>query len=120
MSEIRANTISDAAGTGPATLTGQSAAKAWVQCDTSGAIVGSYNIASFTDVSVGRYEYSFTNNLISANDGASVGAARSGVPIDEIASTNFGPNTLELNLYDASGSGAVDGNGYAAMFGDLA
>ena len=30
MSEIRATTISNAAGTGPITMTGQYAAKAWV------------------------------------------------------------------------------------------
>ncbi len=37
MSEIRATTISDAAGTGPITLTKQSAAKAWVSYNNNTA-----------------------------------------------------------------------------------
>jgi len=38
MSEIRATTISNAAGTGPITLTGQSAAKAWVNFNGTGTV----------------------------------------------------------------------------------
>ena len=50
MSEIRATTISDAAGTGPITLTKQSAAKAWVSINSaSPAIRGSLNASSLTD-----------------------------------------------------------------------
>lgn len=55
MSEIRATTISDAAGTGPITLTGQSAAKAWCHfTQASAAIQDSFNASSLTDAAVGR------------------------------------------------------------------
>ena len=67
MSEIRANTVSNAAGTGPATLTGQSAAKAWVRVNTSAAIVDSFNTASITDVGTGNNTANFTSNMANAN-----------------------------------------------------
>lgn len=67
MSEIRATTISDAAGTGPITLTGQSASKAWANwTQISNTIVDSFNYSSYTDNGTGRSELSFTNSM--AND----------------------------------------------------
>jgi len=65
MSEIRANTISDAAGTGPVTLTKQSAAKAWVTFDGTGtvAINDSFNISSLTDRGTGLYRTNFSSNM---------------------------------------------------------
>lgn len=62
MSELRANTISDAAGTGPVTLTGQYAAKAWVNFNGTGtvAIRQSGNVSSITDNGTGDYTVNFT------------------------------------------------------------
>jgi hypothetical protein len=60
MSEIRATTISDLAGTGPATLTGQYAAKAWVNSMALGLwLFGSFNMSSITDVGTGDYIVNF-------------------------------------------------------------
>ena len=63
MSEIRANTVSNAAGTGPVTLTGQYAAKAWVNFNGTGtvAIRESGNVSSITDNNAGSYTVNFTN-----------------------------------------------------------
>lgn len=65
MSEIRATTISDSAGTGPITLTKQSAAKAWINFDGTGTIAtrDSYNISSLTDNATGDYTTAFTSNF---------------------------------------------------------
>ena len=65
MSEIRATTISDLAGTGPATLTGQYAAKAWVDFTQVGtqSINDSFNVSSITDVAVGRTTPTLTNAM---------------------------------------------------------
>jgi|SaaInlV_120m_DNA_3_1039746.scaffolds.fasta_scaffold44058_2 hypothetical protein len=65
MSEIRATTISDAAGTGPITLTGQSAAKAWVNFNsiTTVSIRESLNVASLTDVGVGDTAVNLSNSM---------------------------------------------------------
>jgi hypothetical protein len=63
LSEIRANTVSNAAGTGPVTLTGQSASKAWVDGNGTGtvSIDASFNISTMTDNGTGQYTFSFTN-----------------------------------------------------------
>ena len=65
MSEIRANTVSNAAGTGPVTLTGQSAAKAWMNFNgnTGGGIRSSFNGSSFTDNGTGNYTVNLTNAM---------------------------------------------------------
>ena len=67
MSEIRATTISDAAGTGPITLTGQSAAKAWSCIDgNTPALLNSFNVSSLTDSATGIW-YSTMTNAMSAD-----------------------------------------------------
>ena len=65
MSEIRATTISDAAGTGPIALTKQSAAKAWVNFNGVGtvAVRDSENVSSLTDNGTGDYSFSFISNV---------------------------------------------------------
>lgn len=57
MSEIRATTVSNLAGTGPVTLTGQSASKAWVNFNGGGTIAArdSFNLSSLTDNGTGNY-----------------------------------------------------------------
>ena len=78
MSEIRANTVSDAAGTGPVTLTKQSAAKAWVNFNGTGtvAVRDSFNVASLTDGGTGAYTVGFTNNFSSADHAPVFGGRR--------------------------------------------
>ena len=69
MSEIRATTISNLAGTGPATLTKQSAAKAWVNFNGTGtvAIRDSFNVASLTDNGTGDYSLVLTSAMDSGD-----------------------------------------------------
>ena len=67
MSEIRADTISDSAGTGPITLTKASAAKFWVKMAINAEPIGTgLNLSSATDVSSGITSITFTNNMASA------------------------------------------------------
>jgi hypothetical protein len=65
MSEIRATTISDAAGTGPITLTKQSAAKAWVNFSGQATISirNSLNVSGLVDNGAGDYTVNFTNTF---------------------------------------------------------
>jgi len=79
MSELRANTISDAAGTGPVTLTGQYAAKAWVNFDGTGtvSIRESENVGSITDNGTGDYTVKFTTAMPDANYCVSLGGSTS-------------------------------------------
>ena len=68
MSEIRATTISDLAGTGPATLTKQSAAKVWISVNQTGtqAILNSFNVSSITDIFAGKTVVNYSSAMASA------------------------------------------------------
>ncbi len=68
MSDIRANTISDAAGTGPIDLYKQSAAKAWARYDGSSILADSFNVASTVDgATTGQTTVNFTNDMSDGN-----------------------------------------------------
>ena len=69
MSEIRATTISDAAGTGPITLTAQAAAKAWVNFNGTGtiAIRNSLNTSSVSDNGIGVYGTNYSSHFNAAD-----------------------------------------------------
>ena len=114
MSEIRATTISDAAGTGPITLTKQSAAKAWVNFNGSGTIAtrDSFNVASLTDSSTGNYSVNFSNNFSNGNyasvanqgnNNASNPGGLGGITIGHTAS-----NLSSIETYNSSNGGNND------------
>jgi len=69
MSELRADTITASNGTSPVTLTGQTAAKAWVNFNGTGtvAIRESANASSITDNGTGNYTVNFTTAMTDAN-----------------------------------------------------
>ena len=64
MSTLKADTIQSTSG-GAATLTKQSAAKAWItyKGTSTNAIKESFNMASVTDNGTGDYTMSFTNSM---------------------------------------------------------
>jgi len=69
MSELRATTISNLAGAGPATLTGQEGAKVRSRHNSSGSELGSsLNVSSVTDHATGDATVTFTNAMATAND----------------------------------------------------
>ena len=76
MSDIRANTISDAAGTGPIELTKQATAKVWCTVNRGTNPVSffqSFGITSVTDQGIGQYQVAFTsafNTTRYANSGS--------------------------------------------------
>ena len=81
MSELRVGTLSNAAGTGPATLTGQYAAKAWVNYNAQTnpvTIRASKNVSSITDSGTGNQTVNFTTAMSSANYVAVEGGTRDG------------------------------------------
>jgi hypothetical protein len=64
MSELRANTISAANGTGPVTLTKQHAAKAWASVDQSSTdhpVYDSFNVSGTEDIGAGVTKITFSN-----------------------------------------------------------
>jgi len=69
MSELRTDTITASDGTSPVTLTGQTAAKAWVNFNGTGtpAIRQSGNVSSITDNSTGNFTANFASSLTDAD-----------------------------------------------------
>ena len=121
MSEIRVTTVSDTAGTGPVTLTKQSAAKAWAGNVTDSAVSSSsFNISSISDTGTGDNRLNLTNNMSAANYSVV---------------SMVGPNAATprvISLYDSpaasyrvfctvpSSDGASGGASNTTAFGDLA
>ena len=118
MSELRANTISDAAGTGPATLTGQSAAKMWGKF-TPIAVVGGFNLGSFTDNGTGDYTVSITNAFASFSD-ANCPTSHRGTG-NAIAVSQFDSTTSwSINVLTPNTAAYSDAESQGSGFGDLA
>ena len=115
MSEIRATTISNAAGTGPATLTGQSAAKAWVRVESQ-VLANSFNISSISDESTGVFNANFSSSF-SAFDYS--GHHTTGHEEPFISTTGSASYTRCINK--SSGGTLVDAVvGTVTLHGDLA
>ena len=67
-SVLNVDTIVDAAGTGPVTLTKQSAAKAWFNFNQDGpAVDNSLNVSSITDVGTGIFDPQWANSFSNAD-----------------------------------------------------
>jgi len=68
MSTLKADTIQNTSG-GAATLTKQSAAKAWWNLNGTGTIAerGSFNISSHDDVGTGLYDANYTSAMADGN-----------------------------------------------------
>jgi hypothetical protein len=122
MSEIRATTISDAAGTGPITLTKQSAAKAWCHFTTvsTTAVNESFNVASLTDTGTGDTNVNLTNAFTSASivAGFNVGDGSSGDQSFIQSSTT----ASSIHCFNYNGANAVFDSSLCAVSGqgDLA
>lgn len=108
MSELRATTISDLAGTGPVTLKKQSASKAWVNFNGTfngtGTIAArdSENVSSLTDNGTGDYTISFSNAFGAADFSAVATTAYTHFVVNMIAVLNLSANDyVQVNFnYD--------------------
>ena len=123
MSEIRATTISDAAGTGPIALTKQSAAKAWANFNGTGtvAIRDSFNVASLTDNGTGDVDLNFTSSF--ANDDYCASGACGTVGVQSGFVTDLGTKTtgvFGVTPRTAAGSAYDFIRVSTAIHGDLA
>jgi len=74
-SVLNVDTLTDAAGTGPVTLTKQSAAKAWGHFEGSDATLDdSFNCSSLTDNGTGDFNPQFSSNMVNAHFAAAADA----------------------------------------------
>jgi hypothetical protein len=130
MSEVRADTITASNGTGPVTLTKQSAAKAWSIFDqvNSNTIDDSFNISTITDRGTGSIYGNYTNSMSSVN--YAVMGASSPVASGSMSATNQNRSTISsadtasrysMNVYaDSSQAMQDEENQQALAHGDLA
>lgn len=125
MSEIRATTISNAAGTGPVALYKQSAAKAWSKITysagtpTSGG--NSLNISSLTDYSTGTINVNFSANFDST-DYAFFGCSwsdRIGL-VARNSDQPYSSSSFGFSIQDSRNAAYSDWNPTASFLGDLA
>jgi hypothetical protein len=117
LSEIRVTTVSDTAGTGPVTLTKQSAAKVYANYNSDATLRDSLNTSSITDAATGNADINFTNNMANT-DYAICGLNSSWHQYH----TNGGKLANKMRIVGGSSSHAASdqsqNNGFA--FGDLA
>ena len=117
MSEIRATTISNLAGTGPATLTGQYAAKVFLLYDQiTNVITNSGNISSVIDNTTGE----FTQNYATSFDAADYSLAGTCTNISAAADSVFSLGPLDGGTYTASATRVSYGNRGGAIDRDKA
>ena len=132
MSEIRVTTISDAAGTGPVTLTKQIAPKSFVNHNAGTAIGDSFNVTSLVDYGTGYHQHSFTSAHSSKNyasSGSVIGDSSnqvSGNTYSFIGGANSASNSvhtanaLRYSTIHHAGSGNDHGMVQLITVGDLA
>ena len=120
MSEIRATTISDAAGTGPITLTKQSAAKAWVNFDGTGtvAVRDSQGVSGLVDIGTGQIQVNFTSAM-STNYNYGITSCSNDIIADIYGGQNISTSfrTYMINL---SGANIDLAYAFYTIHGDLA
>ena len=118
-SVLNVDTIAAKDGTSAATLTKQSAAKAFVEGSNAAALSKSFNISTGTDNGTGDYSYALTNSMDSATYAISVCCHSGG-----LASTNDDSQTASVykaQIFSRTSTGsASDQVNYSAIHGDLA
>ena len=121
MSEIRATTISDAAGTGPIALTKQSAAKAWAGNVTDSAVSSSsFNISSISDTGSGDNRLNLTNNMSAANYSVVSMVGPNGATPRVISLYDSPAASYRVFCTVPSSDGQSSGPSNTTAFGDLA
>ena len=115
-SVLNVDTLTDAAGTGPVTLTKQEAAKIWLLYNNSGTIADSFNISTVTDHQTGDFTENYSNNMSTVNYtkiGSSGQADGGGTPLRVIGQNedNEVKTTSTMRLYNlTSNAGAAADN----------
>jgi len=121
LSEIRVTTVSDAAGTGPVTLTKQSAAKAFARWNMgSDTLQNSFNVSSGVDNGTGDGGVNLTSSMSDSLYnviGSGEGSANTSVATFEKTSTTTA-SRMDFNI--TVNEVLDNGFGSPTAFGDLA
>ena len=125
-SELRVNTLKDAAGANSVatSVVFNGTAKAWFEMGSDFLLNDSYNIASMTDDGIGLFTYTYTNNMASANyapNAGPTGGARNTTFI-WVETTSLSTSGAAASMGTQSGGSTLlaDGDNCMALHGDLA
>lgn len=120
MSTLNVSNISDGTDTVETGYVVNGSAKAWVNTNSGGSPLSSFNVTSVTDNSTGDYTVNFTNSFtIDGNyNGVSV-ALCAGNNGEGVRCANSTSGTLELRAYNTSNA-LLDRHVSASIHGDLA
>ena len=120
MSTLKADTIQSTSG-GAATLTKQSAAKAWLKYNGTGtiAISDSFGVTSITDVTTGTTTITFTNAMGNANYSTVATCSDTAAHL-QIVDANQATGSYRQRTLDGSLSLVDDPAVYGNAHGDLA
>jgi hypothetical protein len=120
-SELRVNTLKDAAGNNSiaTSFVAQGSAKAWCAMSDSASVNDSLNVASAADNGTGDYQVNLTNSMNNANYsgiGGSQHSAARHVHIDGRTTSDY-----DVNQYLSTNQTFADGTGTSSsIHGDLA
>jgi len=125
MSTLRADTIQNTSG-GAATLTKQSAAKAWFDKSADGSsLLASLNISSLDDDGTGDYGLHYTSSLSAANYAISLGNddnTSNGNILCDVTNGTRAAGSVDMEAYNDTGStrSLYDTRTHGSIHGDLA
>ena len=126
MSDLRVNTISAANGTGPVTLTKQSAAKQWVNINavpSTPSLENSHNVSTVSDIDTGNFEFnaisSFSNVKYSGAGCHDVYTARAG-GIESSVDRGNTTSKVKVRVNNSSGAASDSREIMFTTHGDLA
>jgi len=126
-SELRVNTLKDAAGNNSiaTSFVAGGSAKAWVRYNASSgtpSVNDSLNVSSMSDVSTGKHSYSFSSSFGNANYAFTIGGSNVGTDSRLLLNNANAPATGSFQFVTINGSSAAtDGTHNATVFhGDLA
>ena len=119
---LRVDTIADEAGTGPASLTGQIAAKAFCVWAVDGTVANSQNISSVTDNGTGDWTPNYTSSFDSDNYSPLSTAMRESTNVRNtgIANSGIAAGSTQIECDTDGGSNVDPTEMYMAATGDLA
>ena len=109
-------------GSGPVTLTKQSAAKAWANLNGTGTIAGrdSLNISSYDDNGTGNYDYNFSTSFAAA-DYASFAGTPNSAAFATGGTSGIAAGSWNTQVFGYNGASLVDVDHVSfSAHGDLA
>ena len=119
-SELRVNTLKDAAGNNSigVSYVANGSAKAFCEATDAAVLRDSSNIASGTDSGTGHYTFAFTNNMSNANFSCPCSASQNTSAI--VNNTARSTSNYEIESFNRGTGNQDDKSTCSAVFGDLA